>query len=312
MAAHALHHGSCLDIIPTLTPGSITSIVTDPPYGLSFMGADWDHQVPPPAHWAAMLTVVTPGALLLAFGGTRTWHRLACSIEDAGWLLTDSLAWLYGTGWPKAKSCLKPGHEPIILARAPGPGPIRHLNIDGCRIGQESTRRTNQAEIGYGGGNTPEVYQTGSDQGRWPANVILDDEAAALLDRQSGERKAGSFPAKLTGRSLFGLDGHEQTPRKMNDAGGASRFFYCTKPSRRERTLPDGRRNPHPTPKPVDLMRWLVRLVKQPGHNTILDPYCGSGSTLVAASMEGCDAVGIDRDFESTEISTLRLSALAA
>ena len=94
--------GDCLEILPTLAENSVDAILTDPPYGLEFMGKDWDHGVPGVPFWAAALRVAKPGAMLLAFGGTRTHHRLACGIEDAGWEIRDCIMWVYGSGFPKS------------------------------------------------------------------------------------------------------------------------------------------------------------------------------------------------------------------
>src|SRR4249919_2598762 len=97
-----LHHGDCLDVMRGLPDASIDAIVTDPPYGLGFMGKAWD-DLPPGLPWATeCLRVLKPGGHLLAFGGTRTWHRLACAVEDAGFEVRDSIAWLYGSGFPKS------------------------------------------------------------------------------------------------------------------------------------------------------------------------------------------------------------------
>src|SRR5690606_22362483 len=120
-----IHVGDCLQVMPTLAASSVDSIVTDPPYGLSFMGKAWDHGVPGVEFWREALRVAKPGAFLAAFGGTRTFHRLACGIEDAGWELRDTLMWVYGSGFPKSHNgpwggtALKPAWEPIILARKP-------------------------------------------------------------------------------------------------------------------------------------------------------------------------------------------------
>jgi len=126
------HEVICADmrqLLPTLRPGCVDAIITDPPYGLSFMGKGWDGQVPGPEYWRECLRVAKPGAHLLAFGGTRTAHRLACAIEDAGWEIRDCLMWLYGSGFPKSHNlsgdwqgwgtALKPAWENILLARKP-------------------------------------------------------------------------------------------------------------------------------------------------------------------------------------------------
>ena len=104
---HTLYHGDCLEVMPTLAANSVDTIVTDPPYGLSFMGKDWDHGVPGVAFWREALRVAKPGAMLLAFGGTRTFHRLTCAIEDAGWEVRDVVTWLYGSGFPKSHDISK-------------------------------------------------------------------------------------------------------------------------------------------------------------------------------------------------------------
>jgi site-specific DNA-methyltransferase (adenine-specific) len=102
-----LHLGDCLAILPTLAADSIDAVVTDPPYGLSFMGKDWDHGVPGEHFWREVLRVARPGAHLLAFGGTRTFHRLAVAIEDAGWEYRDTVMWVYSQGFPKSHDVSK-------------------------------------------------------------------------------------------------------------------------------------------------------------------------------------------------------------
>lgn len=94
-----IYHGDCLDVMRGMAAEDVDAIVTDPPYGLSFMGREWDYGVPGTPFWAEALRVAKPGAHLVAFGGTRTYHRLACAIEDAGWEVRDTLGWLYGSGF---------------------------------------------------------------------------------------------------------------------------------------------------------------------------------------------------------------------
>ena len=108
----------CLQVMPTMAADSIDTIITDPPYGLKFMGKEWDHGVPGVPFWEAAFRVAKPGAFLLAFGGTRTFHRLTCAIEDAGWEIRDCIMWLYGSGFPKSLDISKAidkaaGEEPI-------------------------------------------------------------------------------------------------------------------------------------------------------------------------------------------------------
>jgi len=169
------------------------------------MGKEWDGlgSTPQAAYrfhleWTReAFRVLKPGGHLIAFGGSRTYHRLACAAEDVGFEIRDQLQWLYGSGFPKGGivkgpdkgpvragwgKSLKPAHEPAVLARKPLTGTVaanvmEHgtgaLNIDGCRVGSGATIRKNTAEMGYHGGNTAAEYQTGSETGRWPANTIL-------------------------------------------------------------------------------------------------------------------------------------------
>jgi DNA modification methylase len=235
MSAEVMH-GDCLDVLPTFAASSADACVTDPPYGLSFMGKHWDHGVPGVAFWVEALRLLKPGARLLAFGGTRTYHRMACAIEDAGFEIEDSLCWLYGSGFPKHKSKLKPAYEPIVMARKPA-AKATPLNIDECRLGGPWENRS--AGLGSGGhalygGGIRGIISDPHPSGRWPANVVLgcacDSDAheptcaAAMLDAQSGdrpscmqtERKRCDTPSTFTaGRDGYGY----------GDTGGASRFF---------------------------------------------------------------------------------------
>jgi DNA modification methylase len=107
MSAFTLHHGDCLDVLRGMESASVDAIVTDPPYGLSFMGKRWDYDVPSVEIWAECLRVLKPGGHLLAFAGTRTQHRMAVRIEDAGFEIRDMIAWVYGSGFPKSHDVSK-------------------------------------------------------------------------------------------------------------------------------------------------------------------------------------------------------------
>jgi len=350
-------HGDCLEVMRAMPEASVTAIVTDPPYGLKFMGKGWDHGVPCVPYWTEALRVVKPGGMLLAFGGTRTFHRLTCAIEDAGWEVRDVLSWLYGSGFPKSLdvskaidkaagvegeaigtrssfrpkanatrdpqgfqdrsdglvrapateyakrwhgygTALKPSWEPVILAMKPLDGTfaanaLKHgvagVNVEGCRVGTDKVvslkglgQNSNLNDDGWKGiGKRPEPTVS---IGRWPANLALDEAAAAMLDEQSGRSDV------------------------YTDTGGASRFFYCAKADKDDRNAGGWADNKHPTVKPTDLMRWLVRLVTMPEGTIILDPFLGSGSTLVAAREEHVRAIGIDIEERYCEIAAKRLA----
>jgi DNA modification methylase len=323
--------GDCLEEIKKLPPNSVDAVVTDPPYGLEFMGKEWDgangfrRSLNPndsgresvfgrssrtsPEYktghlfqewcqaWAVeALQVLKPGGHMLVFGGSRTYHRMACAIEDAGFEIRDQIMWLYGSGFPKSRNlsdewkgwgtALKPAHEPIVVARKPLIGTVaanvlKHgtgaINVDGCRVGTETGGWGGKAA----GGNTWNETNNGLGKdgnprpvlGRWPANIIHDGSEEVLE----------AFP--------------DATRRQS-----AARFFYCAKASRKDRE--DG--NMHPTVKPTELMRYLCKIVTPP-KGVILDPFMGSGSTGKAALLEGFDFVGIEKNPEYFAIAEKRI-----
>ncbi len=347
-ASVTIYHMDCREF-----EGKADVIVTDPPYGLEFMGKEWDcigkgwndrasatktgqdkgdfswfgGNVRPrygsdgPAmqawhtEWAKAL--LGKAGWLFAFGGTRTWHRLACAIEDAGWQYRDTIMWLYGQGFPKGHNNLKPAWEPILVARKYGNLDIDAGRIEGAKpsVPQSAFNTSNDRTFGFktGFGRTGEMSD--NSKGRWPANLILDEEAAAMLDEQSGEHptsKPNSVFKRASSRDGHGnigaAYGAESRPAgdvmvAYGDFGGASRFFYCAKASRSER----GDGNDHPTVKPLKLMEYLITLS---GGQLILDPFMGSGTTLVAAKRLGRKAIGIDTDEHSCEIAAKRCKAV--
>jgi len=435
----------------------IDTIITDPPYGLEFMGKEWDKfkkietwdsgkretnfdgfsqpnnanrprfQAGKPFYdfmyqWATeALRVAKPGSTLLCFGGTRTYHRLACAIEDAGWILKDCIMWLYGSGFPKASDIskqidkkagklgiqgkgfvsaghdgrkaemkqtlkyrsdygyrykpkgeesqiwngwkshgLKPAYEPILVAMKPNEGSyannalkwkVAGLNIDGGRIVYRSKEdeyhrdnKTASEGIFFREQTDYKLNRNSNNKGRYPANVILDEEAGRLLDEQSGKNCGAFAPVKKAKRAnnvygeyeTFGDNG--KTFR--GDSGGASRFFYCAKASKAERNRgcegleireakttqglnspnmraergrnpkETNRQNHHPTVKPLSLMKYLCTLTKTPTGGIVLDPFCGSGTTLMACKELKRDYIGIDNNPEYCEIARKRVNAI--
>jgi site-specific DNA-methyltransferase (adenine-specific) len=350
-------HGDCLDEMKKMADNSISGIVTDPPYGLSFMGKGWDHAVPGIEYWRECYRVLKPGGHLLAMGGTRTFHRQTCAIEDSGFEIRDCLMWLYGSGFPKSHNnfgfdgygtALKPAYEPITLSMKPLDGTFKQnaekwgqagINIDGCRIPTTDKYSYPNGAGGngfHGGvGREPDGTRTedvrSSPKGRWPANVIFDEEAAKMLDEQSGESKSPSLTSRGKRQSNYGMGVQFDIPCH-NDSGGSSRFFYCAKTSSKERNeglegLPDKvgggmcstvsgdtrsghitiQKNNHPTVKPLKLMRYLITLIMPPKDGILLDPFAGSGSTIIAAHQLGVKAIGIEKQKEYVEIANKRL-----
>lgn len=313
--------GNSLNVLKEFEDNTFDSVVCDPPYGIQFMSQKWDYDVPTKELWAEVLRVLKPGGILLAFAGTRTQHRMAVNIEDAGFEIRDMIAWVYGSGMPKHKSCLKPAMEPITMARKPAVKATL-LNIEGCRVGTSKNvpasvsraRGGNSLSGLWGRNETGDEDGHNPNIGRYPPNLIHDgsEEVVQLFPDSLGS--GGSIPnTKITGYGDKNVGtgkseyfGGERT-KVDSGSGSAARFFYCAKTSKKDR----GEGNNHPTVKPTDLMRYLCRLVTPPG-GTILDPFMGSGSTGKAAVLEGFNFVGIDLDPAYVEIAKKRVENVSS
>lgn len=453
MSTCEIIRGDVLDAMKNIESNTFDACLTDPPYALvggsrngssqpgdmstpqgrsgpskkrGFMGLEWDGEIPSVEVWAELLRVLKPGGLLLAFGGTRTWHRLAVNIEDAGFNIKDTLMYLYGSGFPKSHAIgkaidkvagaertvtghskngsgasqiklsnhghgdtgigmldgsgkefdvtepatdeakqwdgygtgLKPAFEPILLCQAPVDKTYANnaltwgcggLNIDGSRIETEHNQeRHSEGKTIYGGNallqssTKQTTSRDGDPSGRWPANLILDEQSAEQLDKQSGELKSGELkPYKQKNRD--GYSGSMPEVRLYNcpaSMGGASRFFYCAKVSRSERNKglegltekdlywSSGKQSPgtfqsegtnkkaqnnHPTLKPIALTEYLAKLILPPERDTprkIIVPFSGAGSEMIGALRAGWDeATGIELMAEYVEIAKLRIES---
>jgi DNA modification methylase len=358
-------------VLSEFEDGYFHGVLCDPPYGFSpdgrartwddlergkgrgFMAKEWDAAVPGASFWLRVRRVCKPGAHLLAFGGTRTYHRLACAVEDAGFEIRDMIEWLYSSGFPKSTTishhlppddaarwtgygtALKPAHEPIVLARNPPDGTIANnvlthgcggLAIDASRVAyasdadREALAKSVELVRAKGGvrdnswANHSDLSgeNPASEKGRWPANVLLDEAAAEMLDAQQNEQASRFFYVPKTSRREreAGLDDVEPvTPaetlhRKPDSAGlnspraGANRTAMT--------------RNTHPTVKPIALATYLARLIlppKTPNHSRrIFVPFCGSGSEMIGALLAGWDeVVGIELSEEYANIARKRI-----
>jgi len=330
-----------LEVLKTYPDNHFTSVITDPPYFIGFMGKAFDNFKDNPAKnvdlWKEVLRVSKPGTTLLAFGGDRTHHHLMLALENAGWQIKTCVYWVFGSGFPKSYSigkklggewegygtALKPAAEIIIMAMKPNDGTyaenaikwgVSGINIDAGRVWTEENTKRNNHAAGIWQNKELEHVTGGHSQGRFPANILFDKEAAEMLDEQSGV--------------------------------SASRFFYCAKASKAERNagcealegkfvawsnqakaeLKRGNtefrnvdettakhnkvqclKNSHPTIKPLALMKYLINLIMPPKDGLILDPFAGSGTTILAAKELGYDAIGIEREAEYCEIAKARI-----
>ncbi|MCK5606692.1 site-specific DNA-methyltransferase [Candidatus Pacearchaeota archaeon] len=359
--------GDCLKLMKLLKPNSIDTIITDPPYGLSFMSKKWDYNIPSIDIWKECLRVLKPGGTALIFAGSRTQHRMTCNVEDAGFVIKDCIMWLYSSGFPKGADiskqldkgkerkiigyynqyidggirkktncgqftvpstvirrqrnlhngmlpitepttpeaklwngwkshALKPAYEPIILAMKPNEGsyaqnalkygvsglwinggriPIQEKDIN-LRLNAKNHNRTRPKTKNVYGPYNKTIELVTQDmgyhntKGRYPSNIILDEEAAKMLDEQTGQN--------------------------------TSRFFYCAKASPKER-----KNNNHPTVKPIKLMEYLCKLTKTPTGGIVLDLFAGSGTTGIACQNTGRNYILIEQSKEYWEIAKRRI-----
>lgn len=327
--------GDTLSVLPELPENEFHAVVCDPPYNFDggFMQQEWDDIGSAKEYqqwcqeWAEKaLTTLKPGGHLIAFSGNRSHHRLMCGVEDAGYEIRDTITSHYGEGFPKGqqidrwlddeyvdqfgdwRGMLKPATEFAVLARSPLAGTSStknqmeygtgNLNVEACRIDVEDSK-----------------CEGTTDKGRYPPNLVLDSVMASVIDLQSGELSSGDVTKYQEGTNgdVYGdkTDGMGVSPDDVYaDSGGASRFFYCSKASKRERTHDGQVDNDHPTVKPIDLMQWLVKMVTAEGQK-VLDPFAGSGTTMVAAENANRECVGIEMDEEYVELAEQRFSEVA-
>ena len=323
-------NGNCLDEMKKLKENSVDSIVTDPPYGLRFMGKSWDYDVPSIEIWKEAIRVLKPGGHLLSFGGTRTYHRLVVAIEDEGFEIRDCIQWIYGSGFPKSHNikegefkgwgtALKPANEPICVARKPlekgltvaenvlkyGTGA---LNIDGTRIETSdkinSTTNQNIKSNSYKSDNTEKYRDTiynQHTQGRWPANIIFDEVTGCAEWSRFFYVAKASKSERNKGLDEFDLK------QKYSLESSKSNSHDCFTNGDKNPCIPQA--NHHPTVKPIKLMEYLIKLVTQP-KGIVLDPFMGSGSTGIAAKKLGFEFIGFELNEEYFNIADKRINAI--
>jgi DNA modification methylase len=340
-----LYLGNCKEVLAGFPDGSIDAVVSDPPYGLSFQEQKWDYDVPLKETWEEVYRVMKPGAHIVSFFGSRTYHRGATQIEDAGFHIRDCIMWLQSQGFPKSHNIKKHLNKR---------GGVEFDTMPSNRVGFMDPTGANgwhatKHHLLQSGDDHPDAVEWGG----WGTALRPSVEPIALARKPFKGSVTDNVLAHRTGAlNIDGcrFNGDMWPPNVAHDgsmevieafaasgAMDAARFFFCAKPTIEEKDfglddLPmhqpgeltgrkEGsvginayagaygkRRNSHPTVKPVALMRWLCRLVTPPG-GIVLDPFVGSGTTGVAAKREGFKFIGVDISAEYLEIARRRIEA---
>lgn len=329
-------------MLKSLPSNSVDSIVTDPPYELGFMGKAWDATgiSNDKSMWSECLRVLKPGGHILAFSGSRTYHRMVCAIEDAGFEVRDQMMWVYSNGFPKNYNVSKAldkdaGAKRDVIGQVKRTGKEKgcygamkgnniltapatdeaktwdgwgtalkpaHEPICVARKPLDGTVAQNVLKWGVGGLNVDGCRVEG---GRWPANFLHDgsDEIIELMPVAARFFYCARASKKDRDDGCDHLETKEKsTHMRKNNGTGDSSMGHGFPPTQRKNT--------HPTVKPCELMRYLCRLITPKG-GTVLDPFNGSGSTGKAALLEGMAYIGVEMSDEYITISKARLDAVS-
>ena len=268
--------GDSKKVLSSYGDNTFHSCITDPPYGMNM--DHWDHSVPSVDIWIEVFRTLRPGAFCLAFCSPELYHRLACNVEDAGFTIKDQIMWMTTTKMPKHNR-LKPAHEPIVVAQKPYKGTLQN-NFEKWGCGLIDTENT---------------------------RIPWDKKPPTGWVKDGAKRRTFGRDGKTTGtQEEFGtVDANPDGRYPSNIIGEVlpehQKYFYAPRATRKEKGLD----NDHPTVKPIDLMAYLIK-VYSPQETTLLDPFCGSGSTGVAALQENRKFVGIDLSPHYVDISTKR------
>lgn len=270
--------GNSQKVLSSFDENTFHSCITDPPYGMSIAGEEWDHSVPSVNIWSEVYRTLRPGAFCLSFCSPELYHRLACNVEDAGFIIKDQIMWMVTTKMPKFNR-LKPAHEPIVVAQKPYDESLKsNFEKWGCGlIDTENTRVPWDKEPPKG----------------WVAQGAKRRTFGKDGKTTGSGSEYGTIDANPAGRYPSNIIGEVQSEHQ--------KYFYAPRVTRKEK----GDYNDHPTVKPISLMEYLIKIYS-PLNSKVLDPFCGSGSTGVAAIKQGRNFVGIDLSEHYSEIASRR------
>jgi len=291
---HKLFVGNNLEILKNIPDNSIGACITDPPYGMGM--EQWDHSVPSVEIWEAVYRVLKPGGFCLSFCSPQLYHRMAMAVEDAGFSIKDQIMWMVTTKMPK-KNRLKPAHEPIVVAQKPFKGSIANnfeewevgvIDIQNTKVPWDKKPPTGWVKDGHLRRN----FGKGGNHAR--ACILESKKEVWILKTTNEVIEFGKVDADPKGRYPSNIIG-EVLPEHQ-------KYFYAPRVTRKER----GEYNDHPTPKPISLMSYLIKIYC-PEEKIVLDPFCGSGSTGIAALLENRKFLGIDIEKKYINISERRI-----
>ena len=322
-----IYNGNCLEVMRRIPDNTYSAIITDPPYAIDLLGKDWDRALPDERYWKEALRIVKPGGFIFAFGGSRTFHRLCVKIEDSGWIIKDMFLWLYGSGMPKSHdisksidSHLGAKREKVAIssnfaknAKAQGRGEnkgqgtrpfIEKAQKRGYHLVDSHKPVTQQATDfdGYGTGfrpsHEPIIVAMKPLSGSYHENALRYGISGYNIDNgRIGDDSMYSLTGKdVKGRHPANVIIDPVIAHNLKRIANADRYFYVSKPNKKEK----GYFNNHPSVKPLELMRYLIKILKQPNNQTyILDPFAGSGSTLVACEQLEikCDGIELNKEY---------------
>ena len=275
---YTIQTGNCQEVLSSYGENCFHSCITDPPYGMGM--DDWDHSVPSVDIWREVYRTLRPGAFCLSFCSPELYHRMAVNVEDAGFIIKDQIMWMTTTKMVKYNR-LKPAHEPIVVGQKPYKGSLKD----------------NHKKWGCG------LIDTDNNRIAWdkkpPTGWVKDGAKRRTFGKEGKttgtQKEFGTVDANPNGRYPSNIIGEVQSEHQ--------KYFYAPRATRKEK----GANNDHPTVKPISLMEYLIR-VYSPVNSMLLDPFCGSGTTGVAAIQQNREFVGIDLSEHYCDIARERIS----